>query len=196
MSLFIGNLPRDADEKDLHDLFDKIGSCTFRFKGNYAFVDYKDEKDADQAIKELNDSDFGGSRISVQFSKKSEKYDASKDRRPDRGGDRGGDRGFNRDSRGPPRRDGDSGGPKVCYNCQKPGHFARECRERRRSRSRSNDRRGGRGGSRGGFRGGRDFGGRGGRDFDRDRRPRYSRSRSGSNHRRDDRKRSNSGDRK
>ena len=32
MSLFIGNLPRDADEKDLHDLFDKIGSCTFRFK--------------------------------------------------------------------------------------------------------------------------------------------------------------------
>ena len=32
MSLFIGNLPRDADEKDLRDLFDKIGDCTFRFK--------------------------------------------------------------------------------------------------------------------------------------------------------------------
>lgn len=32
MSLFIGNLPRDANEKDLHDLFDKVGDCTFRFK--------------------------------------------------------------------------------------------------------------------------------------------------------------------
>lgn len=84
----------------------------------------------------MNDSDFSGSRISVQFSKKSEKYDASKDRRPDRGGDRGG---YDRNSSRPPRRDGDSSGPKVCYNCQKPGHFARECRERRRSRSRSNE---------------------------------------------------------
>jgi RNA recognition motif-containing protein len=32
MSLFIGNLPRDANERDLEELFDKIGSCTFRFK--------------------------------------------------------------------------------------------------------------------------------------------------------------------
>jgi len=38
MSLFIGNLPRDADEKDLHDLFDKIGSCTFRFKVTTIYI--------------------------------------------------------------------------------------------------------------------------------------------------------------
>jgi hypothetical protein len=32
----------------------------------------------------------------------------------------------------------DDGGVK-CYNCSKTGHFARDCRSRRRSRSRSND---------------------------------------------------------
>jgi RNA recognition motif-containing protein len=32
MSLFIGNIARDVNENDIHDEFDKIGACDFRFK--------------------------------------------------------------------------------------------------------------------------------------------------------------------
>ena len=31
-SLFIGNLARGIDERDLEDEFQKVSSCTFRFK--------------------------------------------------------------------------------------------------------------------------------------------------------------------
>lgn len=32
MSLFIGNIARDVNERDLEDMFDRIGQCQFRFK--------------------------------------------------------------------------------------------------------------------------------------------------------------------
>ena len=69
----------------------------------------------------MHDKDMGGQKLSVSYSKKDPKYSGPRDDRPAR-----------RD--GPP-----SSGDKVCYNCNKPGHFARECRERRRSRSNEYD---------------------------------------------------------
>ncbi len=42
------------------DDFDKIGNCKMNFKGSYAFIEFNDEKDAEEAIKELNGKDYGG----------------------------------------------------------------------------------------------------------------------------------------
>lgn len=35
MSLFIGNISREANERDLADEFDRIAQCDFRFKVSF-----------------------------------------------------------------------------------------------------------------------------------------------------------------
>ena len=60
MSLFIGNIGRGASEKDLEDQFNKFGKCNFHFKESYAFLEYTDEKDAEEAMKDLKGKVIGG----------------------------------------------------------------------------------------------------------------------------------------
>eukprot|EP00347_Sterkiella_histriomuscorum_P016312 403353670 len=118
-------------------------------QGNYAFIEFDNERDAEEAVDELQGKDMGGLKINIEWSKKSGRFNAKDSKRPQRS-----------------ERSRDD---LKCYNCNKTGHFARDCRARRRSRSRSGDRR------------------RGGRDDRRDRdRRRSSRSRSSSRGRRDD----------
>jgi cold-inducible RNA-binding protein len=72
--LFVGGLPYTVNDQELGDLFSKYGSVvsakvivdkqTNRSKG-FGFVEFENEEDAEKAIKEMNDSEVGGRKITV-----------------------------------------------------------------------------------------------------------------------------------
>ncbi|KAJ3073962.1 Radial spoke head protein 3 [Podochytrium sp. JEL0797] len=67
--LYVGRLPRNADKRDLDDLFGKYGrvlSLDVK-QGGFAFVEYEDTRDAEDAIQALNNFPFEGERISVEW---------------------------------------------------------------------------------------------------------------------------------
>ena len=54
MSLFIGNISHYLSKKDIEEAFNKFGKCEINYKGAYAFAEYEEEKNAEQAKFELN----------------------------------------------------------------------------------------------------------------------------------------------
>jgi len=148
--LFLGNLSRDVQRRDIEHIFDKYGRierCDIKSRGDgpvYAFLEFEDERDAEDALRAEHGKEMCGSSMVVEFAK------GKMDRRDDRrGGDRYGDRYGS--SRGGGFRGGRGG--LECYECGERGHFARDCRNRRgsgRNDMRRDDR-----GSRGGDRGSR-----------------------------------------
>jgi RNA recognition motif-containing protein len=97
--LYVGNLPYEADEAALQDLFSQAGTVetvqvmrdreTGRARG-FAFVEMATESDAQNAINQLNEKPFGGRTLAVN------------EARPP--APRGGGFGGGRDDRGPRRR--------------------------------------------------------------------------------------------
>jgi len=89
--VYVGKLSSRTREGDLYDIFSRYGSIrSVDVKNGYAFIDFEDYRDAEDAIYEMDDREVDGSYILVQ---------------PAKGGARGGDR--ERDRRGGPPQRGD-----------------------------------------------------------------------------------------
>ena len=96
--LYVGNLSYNVGEEELHALFGRIGevetvtimreAATGRARG-FAFVEMRSEEDAHRATVELNESEVGGRRLTVNEARP----------KPVRGGGTDGGRGFGSGSR-------------------------------------------------------------------------------------------------
>ena len=74
MNIYVGNLPYDATEDQLNELFGQFGQVdrtsiitdreTGRSRG-FGFVEMAEDDAAKQAIEELNQKDFGGRALTV-----------------------------------------------------------------------------------------------------------------------------------
>ncbi|KAJ4455785.1 putative serine/arginine-rich splicing factor RS2Z32 [Paratrimastix pyriformis] len=135
--VYVGRISERTDRHQIEDAFRRFGDIvTCDVKLGYAFVEYKDSRDAEEAIRSLNGSELDGARISVEPAR------GSGPRIP------GDNRCFICHEEGhwardcPQSRGGPSGGSSRggCYLCGEPGHFARDCPNRGRS---GDDRRGG-----------------------------------------------------
>lgn len=70
MSLFVGNISHGAGPEDVRSMFLAFGECRVDVKRGYAFVDYVDERDAEDALKRLHGKDVRGMRLNVEWSKR------------------------------------------------------------------------------------------------------------------------------
>ncbi|CAF0767543.1 unnamed protein product [Rotaria sordida] len=138
VEIFVGNIHRDISKHDLEDIFENYGRvvrCELKqgasnFASSYGFLEFESGSDAEAAIKGENGREHQGKSFIVQWARSTR---------------RGPSNGNNRNNL-------------TCYNCSRPGHISRNCRENRgdgddRYHNRRNtnyDRRGG--GGRGGYR--------------------------------------------
>ncbi|MBI3984137.1 RNA-binding protein [Candidatus Microgenomates bacterium] len=72
--LYVGNLPYTTTDDDLAKMFAEFGAVVSaavisdKFSGRskgFGFVEMEDDAAADEAIKQLNDKDFGGRNLRV-----------------------------------------------------------------------------------------------------------------------------------
>jgi RNA recognition motif-containing protein len=78
MKIYVGNLPFDATQSDIHDLFSQYGQVgevtlindreTGRPRG-FGFVEMPDSAEANKALSALNGQDFGGRSLNINEAK-------------------------------------------------------------------------------------------------------------------------------
>eukprot|EP01083_Nonionella_stella_P082024 226336_1 len=65
--VYIGNIPRDAEEGQIEKMFDEVGnSLSLEFKGDFAFVEYADAAIAEEAIRKFDGIRIRGRRLIVE----------------------------------------------------------------------------------------------------------------------------------
>uniref|UniRef100_A0A0K2UJR1 Serine/argininerich splicing factor 1like [Metaseiulus occidentalis] n=1 Tax=Lepeophtheirus salmonis TaxID=72036 RepID=A0A0K2UJR1_LEPSM len=70
--IYVGNLPPDIRTKDIEDLFYKYGKIVFIDLKNrrgppFAFVEFEDHRDADDAVYARDGYDYDGYKLRVEF---------------------------------------------------------------------------------------------------------------------------------
>ncbi|CAH0517819.1 unnamed protein product [Peronospora belbahrii] len=112
--VYVGGLPRDATSREIQDGFSRYGHVSniwvARNPPGFAFVDFEDPRDADDAIRSMDGRDFLGGRIRVELARGGSRRDGGgrdggrrgDDDRSGYGRGGGGDR-FER-GRNPPQR--------------------------------------------------------------------------------------------
>jgi arginine/serine-rich splicing factor 7 len=74
ISLFVGNVSKYISQKDLEHEFGSFGKCRVNHRGSYAFVEFEDERDAEDAKMVLNNKNLGGLNVNIEWSKRSGNY--------------------------------------------------------------------------------------------------------------------------
>ncbi|XP_030377098.1 probable splicing factor, arginine/serine-rich 6 [Scaptodrosophila lebanonensis] len=125
--VYVGDLGNNARKNDLEYVFGAYGSLRSvwiaRNPPGFAFVEFDNARDAQDAVRALDGRTVCGRRARVELS-------TGKNARSGGGGGGGG---------GPRDRSRGGRGDDKCYECGGRGHFARHCRERKaRQRRRSN----------------------------------------------------------
>ncbi|CAG9464326.1 unnamed protein product [Pedinophyceae sp. YPF-701] len=98
--LWVANLPSDIRESEVDDLFHKYGkirSIDCKPEKKFAFVEFVDDRDAEDAIRGRDNYEFDGSRLRVEFARERGPRGGYDDRR---GGYGGGGYGGRYDDRG------------------------------------------------------------------------------------------------
>lgn len=71
--MYVGNLPPDVSTRDIEDIFDRYGKTSYiDLKNNrggppFAFVEFDDPRDADDAVHERDGYNFDGYTLRVEF---------------------------------------------------------------------------------------------------------------------------------
>ena len=69
--IFIAKLSSNVRERDLEDEFKRFGPIrNVELKRGFAFIEYEDHRDADDAVRDMDSRRFEGNRIVVQHSRK------------------------------------------------------------------------------------------------------------------------------